>query len=1374
MDISSLLLSGLTGAVTGYVTNDVAVRMLFRSFGPFGGVLESTREEFIFNMSELVEEEIINYETIAGELDNPLVKDEINRFVTEFISVQLPQQFSQTSWQEISGWEESCSGVAELLSEEKLIDSLVDDLTNNTRITDAVSSEQLSHLIEQLLRGSGEILEEEEVRRSLSELLIILISSLYDPETSPGETLTELKELQRVLADHRAEIREKLQIIIAELEIPRLLEREIETLLSRSLNNWFASAAGQSSGEAEDINSTLADIFELLQEFLHKPEGKELVEDIFTAAFSALQEVDLTLPELMDDNWEEVMLPLLQTRLPELLEVFLDWIEENRQELEEITDEAIEEVLSAGSGFRNQIKNIIFRALQGNIARRYGILNKVIKNLNNPEDKSRLAHQLTEQLAELLENKTVGWFFYRLDQLEIVDWQLIHQLVIKLLNSEEFSAFKQDSMVFSFAPADFIAAEKISSSLSSLLPEVLADVLTNLLLAEGFAEDLNDIIHDLFKSLNLRPDSKAHKKLQDFLGRVAPLLTSSGNASRLAAGLTPAAVNHLSRFQLAYFLQPELKTSLVDYLQREIKGSFYDNICKQEDRNISYMLEQIQSIAGYQDKFTNFALEILEDNLPLLLEDQISQAVSDNLLDLSTEDMRVVVENFMGQELKPLTYFGGLLGFTAGFLMETFGGELMAAAGGSGRLGVSMLVYGLVGFITNVTAINMIFRPYNSINLGKYRIPFTPGLMARNQERFAAALGDFIEDDLLDPRQMSRLLKANRDKLESTLQEIMLQDSYRRPRMVLRVSSDNFADNLVDIIKGQLRKNSREISACLAGKIEEELSLPKIFTFASELGEEELEKNRDVLRPVIAKYLTKLNKFEQNYSRLIPRELKSGMKLPKTQAGREKIFEFDLQDILVWLKNAKVGQDISRGEFKAAGEELLSPPLQNKLTKFLADGMIGFLRRGELADVLGELDKQIWDEALPEKILEVIPSLVQENISAVLDIFLERILTFLSRQRENIKDMAAELVEEELEKSAEQEGFFGNLILKGAYRVTDGRSTLDNLIDNLIDDKLPDFLQSSRDDIGVKLEPIVTKMSREISHDLFYESRPERWADLITGIAHKPEVEKNIRRFIGRFSSLLWQVEISPCKSFGLLSYYGGREESDFFAELQANYRENRELIDSKARSLFALLTAEAADKISPARTLELLTGLSEPGAEELQQLLAKNEGEIYSALRELNQCIYNCGQQDRIICKISRDRKLFQKDILIEDINLWLRNMGKDNDFWSDMKTSMSGYMGRVSALLPRILQDETVEFFADKISRAGMDSLEIHFQSLLESVAIKETAVNQVEEMDPAAIESLFKSFAGRYLNRLKMYGWSGSLFGALAELVNIMMSG
>lgn len=75
------------------------------------------------------------------------------------------------------------------------------------------------------------------------------------------------------------------------------------------------------------------------------------------------------------------------------------------------------------------------------------------------------------------------------------------------------------------------------------------------------------------------------------------------------------------------------------------------------------------------------------------------------------------------------------------------------------------IVGALIGAVTNGIALRMLFRPLYPIYLGKWKLPFTPGLIPKERGRLASAVGEAISSNLM-----------NHEVLENTLlSEEMLQ-----------------------------------------------------------------------------------------------------------------------------------------------------------------------------------------------------------------------------------------------------------------------------------------------------------------------------------------------------------------------------------------------------------------------------------------------------------------------------------------------------------------------------------------------------------------------------------------------------------------------
>ena len=73
---------------------------------------------------------------------------------------------------------------------------------------------------------------------------------------------------------------------------------------------------------------------------------------------------------------------------------------------------------------------------------------------------------------------------------------------------------------------------------------------------------------------------------------------------------------------------------------------------------------------------------------------------------------------------------------------------------------IGMIVLGAtIGAVTNHLAIRMLFRPLEAKYIGKYRIPFTPGLIPKRRDELAANLGRTVVKHLVTPEGIGKRLR---------------------------------------------------------------------------------------------------------------------------------------------------------------------------------------------------------------------------------------------------------------------------------------------------------------------------------------------------------------------------------------------------------------------------------------------------------------------------------------------------------------------------------------------------------------------------------------------------------------------------------------
>ena len=83
------------------------------------------------------------------------------------------------------------------------------------------------------------------------------------------------------------------------------------------------------------------------------------------------------------------------------------------------------------------------------------------------------------------------------------------------------------------------------------------------------------------------------------------------------------------------------------------------------------------------------------------------------------------------------------------------------------RIAVTLVMSAIIGIFTNYIAVKMLFRPYKAKYIGKFHIPFTPGIMPRRQGALAKALGRMISESLVRTEDLKNALLS--DEIASTI-----------------------------------------------------------------------------------------------------------------------------------------------------------------------------------------------------------------------------------------------------------------------------------------------------------------------------------------------------------------------------------------------------------------------------------------------------------------------------------------------------------------------------------------------------------------------------------------------------------------------------
>lgn len=123
----------------------------------------------------------------------------------------------------------------------------------------------------------------------------------------------------------------------------------------------------------------------------------------------------------------------------------------------------------------------------------------------------------------------------------------------------------------------------------------------------------------------------------------------------------------------------------------------------------------------------------------------------------------------------------------------------------------------VIGYFTNDVAIKMLFRPYRAVYIFKRRLPFTPGLIPRNQDRLAKRVSDTIMGSLLTPEELQklakRLLRTERVQsailwlLNLALNQVRKDKEQKTAKILAEILRDFFGESLPRVLKVLSRRD---------------------------------------------------------------------------------------------------------------------------------------------------------------------------------------------------------------------------------------------------------------------------------------------------------------------------------------------------------------------------------------------------------------------------------------------------------------------------------------------------------------------------------------------------------------------------------------
>ncbi|WP_075981545.1 DUF445 domain-containing protein [Bacillus massilinigeriensis] len=327
---------------------------------------------------------------------------------------------------------------------------------------------------------------------------------------------------------------------------------------------------------------------------------------------------------------------------------------------------------------------------------------------------------------------------------------------------------------------------------------------------------------------------------------------------------------------------------------------------------------------------------------------------------------------------------------------------------------IFMVIIGaVIGGFTNHLAIKMLFRPYNAIYIGKWKVPFTPGLIPKRRDELATQLGKMVVDHLLTPesiqrkflndnfqREMTQIAQKELEPIlntDKTVKEIVNGFGFNIEEKDITLQVEKFIDKKYEKFMDSYKERSARtiISPSLKEKIESKF--PLISSYLLNKGVEYFSSTEGEIR--VQKMV---DDFIKNKSGMLGNMLQMFL-------GNMNITEKIRPEIIKFLRNEGT-EDIITAVLKREWEKILDWKIEKVEEQFSREQLLTTIKDASLK--LLNID-QVLETPLKEITSPVNDTIIQSIVPSVMTV----ISNGLSNRIEGIMETLhlSEIVKEQVE-----------------------------------------------------------------------------------------------------------------------------------------------------------------------------------------------------------------------------------------------------------------------------------------------------------------------------------------------------------------------
>lgn len=1364
----------LTGAVVGYITNDLAIQMLFRKRFGLGGIFLKTHHEFVLNISKLVERDILNHKTLLPQVENEEFKKALQKTVQTYIETKLASSVSENfTLQDIPKFKETTNVIREQAKSNlpQTLEPFLLHLSKETTLGDAISDDQWQsvskNIVSELMAGVSEWRSLEKLVRDFAdEIGNESISSFIHQDlqkTIKDELHFLTADLHLLLeAQHKKPISTLINQTFEELEIEELVTNLAERISKKRLIDILGEDKAQ---------HLVKEILQRLQAILETEEGIKILNVFSDFLINTLEKEEKTIFELLDKNTKVTLEKFFAHQFPAILVKVIGWLYSRQRELEILIDQTFTNNVESG------FKNWLVKVFVGSISQSTDIIGKVTSIIDsyrrNPE---QVAKELTQQVVDYLESKSIG---------EIVSGLKTQNTVVsltKILRKNVGDALQRmdvmpvANLFLEKEIGEFIPSEKLIPFLLVNLNKFRKDSVQSLIFNPKFSErltkELNKRLDKILETpLNELIAAEQRKKMAINFEKWA-VNKSQNHHQEIAEFLSKHISKRVNEQPLSRLISADQIEELAIALTERVNSyslEFLETIENKEVRNYLTGLEQFPSISEDLSKTLH---KFLVQNLDTLVKGRIEEVVQLNLSQQSPETIRTMVEKFMGKELKPITALGALWGGIAGGALAAMPEINHLAL----KYTVPALAYGATGLGTNWIALQMIFKPYQKKYFpltGKtVSVPLTPGIVIKNRGRFAENMGNFVGNKLMNEEGLRASFDISKDKILEGAKNWIQSDNYAK---IYEYTEDykafiaqKGAGLAWKLVENFTKNQETKLSSLLKKGIEpyQKFTLQDVDTSSFEstvlkyIQDDSLsnlvsETAFEQIESYLKSHETLGDALPQSVRTVLYDKIKNWISL-EMDSFFEKIDSDEQINYLLKQLNSEFAEKATERTIQSYISKKQTRNLEIKLSNYLVEQLQNTKTQ---AKVFEFIDKHISTEITDEKKIGQLfdgslLSLLTNNIDFIIQKMIETGAEWLTSNSEEVANQVYE------KAYSEQKTAF---IYKKAIKKT---------AKELATEGIPNFLLKEIESVNRLVHNEVERIGEVSLGEVGVKLNTAYLQNTVSNLLGNETTQKAVRDLTNQLLNTLFQTKVSTfisvtdIHSLENLQNLLQTELKLAGKHLKTHYFSNKKQLQEKPNELIIGVIESILQKNSFENQENNLSSNTA-----LWERIDKKA--LHQTIEKISKQILNSAALDaqgrRVIALLFERIKKIPADefvdwqILEKDLAKAIQKQLDEPKNKVLFEEALSHFIQK--NLLPTLknIPNESKDFVVELLLNAGLEALQEELPHILASIPIKDIVIAEVSQMPPQEIEALFNSFAKKYFDRLVRYGFGfGIAFG------------